>query len=811
MTAQSTENKQEEKKSFFSKDVAIKLAGQLRDGEAPMQRQEVQNIPYNPATGRSFHGINALNLMMQDRKDDRWMTFEDARNAGYKVKSGEKGTPVQKWARKQPGEDKQKMQTTWLFNAEQLQFIPPMQKKPERPDPYERVTEILNNCGATVVHDQKKEAFYDPAKDTIHLPQPDSYKNINNYCQDALNAYFHSTGHPSRQDRDSFDSPKRYQQNAEELICSVSTMMMCAEIGIPCDSTKNPELAKPWADNIEKFPVQFSQGMKAADDAVWRTLRQEQMRNIELNPENNQVWRPVAEASPAVAVKTFLAQQEVLTLADNEPEKVNTFQHDGKEIFNKPGTGNVLSKIEQDAPDMNGTLVTMKGRTEGYDREGNTYDIVVLATALKNSSGLMEWVAPPTAIEINLSTREMALPLDWNGKVTVGPCHEDEKGTIVPGRSDDFPEFHGAFAECGGNDVLLASFDREKQAEHYASLVERQLQYQQERPQNQQHQAGKEQEASTEQQNSQGNEARQEERPQSREQTEEREESPEEREYREQTEQDREESPEKSESVQNPEQLRQEAKEKIAERLTEEKQDADKAAKRVAAMAKRFDVPKEPTPYMQAKGVDLIPGAYQNKASTCIPLYNADGELRSMAYADKDGKKNYAKGTDRNGCAFYDKKAVEESNVVGFAVGVATAATVSQVIKGVPVVATMDSANLPVVVAAFKEKYPEKQQIIFADKRILNENDSGKNPVSYQAFKAAQKHGAVIVSPRFGANENGKGFTDFNDLANKSKLGKEAVKEQCESALEKAKQMAAEKAREQKTEKERSNKELARG
>ena len=79
------------------------------------------------------------------------------------------------------------------------------------------------------------------------------------------------------------------------------------------------------------------------------------------------------------------------------------------------------------------------------------------------------------------------------------------------------------------------------------------------------------------------------------------------------------------------EQLRQTAKEKVAERLTEEKQDADKAAKRVAAMVKRFAVPNEPTPYMQAKGVDLIPGTYQNKTSTCIPLYNANGELRSMA------------------------------------------------------------------------------------------------------------------------------------------------------------------------------------
>ncbi len=120
--------------------------------------------------------------------------------------------------------------------------------------------------------------------------------------------------------------------------------MLCAELGIPTDCTKNAELSAAWADNLEKFPIQFSQAMQAMDDAVWRTLRQEQMRNIALNPENEQTWRPVAEASPAMAVKTFLVQQEVLTLADQSPEKLYSFDHDGTQVFTRPGTGYILSK-----------------------------------------------------------------------------------------------------------------------------------------------------------------------------------------------------------------------------------------------------------------------------------------------------------------------------------------------------------------------------------------------------------------------------------------------------------------------------------
>ncbi len=769
MTASNTAT-QEKKPVFFAKRVADQLAAQLRDGKAPMQNDTVQNIPYNPCTGRSYHGINSLNLMMQGRRDDRWMTFDEANNAGYKIARGEKGTPVQFWARKQPGEEKRRMQTTYLYNGDQLEFIPPMQRKPDRPDPYERVADILKDCGATIVHDQKSRSFYDAARDEIHLPHPDSYQSINQYCHDALNAYFHSTGHPSRLDRETFDSPKRYQQNTEEMICSVATTMMCAELGIPTDCTRNAELSAAWADNLEKFPIQFSQAMQAMDDAVWRTLRQEQMRNITLNPANEQTWRPVAEASPAMAVKTFLAQQEVLTLADQSPEKLYSFDHDGTQVFTRPGTGYILSKKEVESPGMDGATFDMRVKTEGYDKNGHTYDVVMSATVRQNESELIQPITPPQAERINVSTRDMALPLEWNGSLSVAPCHEDESGTLIPGRSEEYPEFHGVFAQCEGReDVLLASFSRENQAKYYAALVEKQLAYQQDRPQQQQ--ATRQAEQRQEHENAMEPEPEQTIQP---------------------------------EPEQNREQLLRDAKEKVAERLAEEKQDADKAAKRAAAMMKRFAVPTEPTPYMQTKGVDLIPGALQNKTSTCIPLHNANGELRSMAYIDKDGKTKYAKGTERDGCAFYDKKAVEKSPVVGFAVGVTTAATVSQIFKDVPVVATMDSANLPVVAAAFKEKYPDKEQVIFADRALGKENGQD------HAKQAAEKTGARVVTPRFASNEKTSDFSTFNDLATKSELGKEAVREQCEAAVETAKGMVAEKAREKIQEKSRGDKGLAR-
>lgn len=68
----------------------------------------------------------------------------------------------------------------------------------------------------------------------------------------------------------------------------------------------------------------------------------------------------------------------------------------------------------------------------------------------------------------------------------------------------------------------------------------------------------------------------------------------------------------------------------------------------------------------------------------------------------------------------------------------------------------------------------------------------------------------MVVPPRFAATETTKDFVNFNDLAIKSEYGREAVKDQTEGTIEKAKQMAAEKTQAQTQEKSRENKAITR-
>jgi putative DNA primase/helicase len=122
--------------------------------------------------------------------------------------------------------------------------------------------------------------------------------------------------------------------------------------------------------------------------------------------------------------------------------------------------------------------------------------------------------------------------------------------------------------------------------------------------------------------------------------------------------------------------------------------------------------------------------------------------------------------------------------------GYATADTLSQAL-GYPVIAAFDSGNLPKVAQDLHEKYPHKPIIIAGDDDHHLESTLGKNPGKEKALEAAALVNGSAVFPVFAPSErDSKKLNDFNDLANKSALGIEAVKRQVGSVVEKISQQA---------------------
>lgn len=850
MSAQNQQQNSESQRSkpHFNTRVANQLSEQLRDGTAPMQRQGVQDIPYNPASGRAFHGINAMNLMMQGRKDDRWMTFDEASTNGFKVKSGEKGTPVQYWPKKKPGETMNKAITAYVFNGEQLDRIPPPPRKPERPDPLERVTDLLKNSGITVVHDQAERSFYAPRKDEIHLPKLENCKSNEAYCEKALYEYFKATGHPDRQNRETFNAVGAADRAKEELICATATMMMCAELGIPHDANRNPELALDWGKSMERHPYELAQSMRQADNAVWATLRQEQAHNISLGFQSNEAWRPVPDASPALAVETYLTRSAVMELAASEPWRVHSFKHGDQQLYALPGTETILSK---QVGEENQTQV--KARAEAYDRDGNTYNVVMEYATVLGEDNKMRVTDPVQAVDITPTVKSMSLPVDWNGTLEVRGCVEDMDGGVYSEPNMEQAQFFGVYANTrDGEQRHLADFDSENDAKRYAELVEREYKRQTQRDNTQDHEQSQKQA-----QNAVTDRPR---------------ETPREpvvsprdeciaamksvgmvvtgdhpifdkKPHRIEVEGDKKgelsgfyvahpdgrpsgycknnrTGDEKKWSAKGyilddhqKKALHEQAKENVAKRDDDLKAEHDKTAKRLEGNMKRFDVPQEPTPYLKSKGVDLHPGVYQNGKSTCIPLQNITGEVRSMAYVQEDGTKRYAKNSEKEGNFHIvgGMESLKKAPAIIIAEGYATAATITEAV-GMPVVAAFDAGNLMHVAKAIHEAMPDKPIVIAADNDAKMEADRGKNPGKSYAQEAAKAVNGVVVMPRFGATDGqSKSLTDFNDLARKhGDIGKEAVKSQLQPVIDKVIKENAKEREAAAQEKSRGEKELAR-
>lgn len=279
-----------EKKPYYEQ-ISERLIQQLEEGTAPWQRPwepGTQRMPHNPISGTRYRGANALWLSMQGRSDPRWMTYKQAKSANAQVMKGEKGTPVQYWKfrdqvpkKDQNGKpiidskgkkvmmtvelEKPKVFTAVVFNAEQIQGLPPLEAKKEPAwDRHERAEAILKASGATLKHDQADNAFYRPSTDSIHLPDKAQFESADRYYSTALHELGHWTGHPSRMDRDLSGRFGSESYAKEELRAEISSLMVGEELDIGHDPGQHAAYVKSWVKVLKEDPKEI---LRAARDA----------------------------------------------------------------------------------------------------------------------------------------------------------------------------------------------------------------------------------------------------------------------------------------------------------------------------------------------------------------------------------------------------------------------------------------------------------------------------------------------------------------------------------------------------------------
>jgi len=265
-------------------EFANRIVAELENGIKPWvrpwdpEKAGGPQAPFNPVTGKRYHGINVLILGMDVRAfesgDPRWMTYQQAQEKNWQVKKGEKSTmiffskPLE--IEDDQAEDNRKtirlLKHYAVFHASQIDGIPEYKPPGFEEAPWmrpEAADIILKNSGA-VIRIGGDRAFYSPSTDHIQLPPAHAFRGPPEFAATALHELGHWTGHSTRLDRDIQSRFRSAGYAMEELRAELASALIASELGIPTDIPHHASYIAAW---IEPLKDDKREIFRAAADA----------------------------------------------------------------------------------------------------------------------------------------------------------------------------------------------------------------------------------------------------------------------------------------------------------------------------------------------------------------------------------------------------------------------------------------------------------------------------------------------------------------------------------------------------------------
>jgi antirestriction protein ArdC len=276
-----------------------RILAKLDEGVVPWRK------PWNgPASaprsvdGRTYSGINAFFLACLGYADPRFLTFKKALELGGRVRRGEKGYPVVFWKQlsvtqtdEETGEERTKripmLRYFTVFNVAQCDGInvPALPPVAVGANPIEAAEAIVANMPnpPAIGWDGGNRAYYSPAMDAVSLPERTQFTSDHGYYETAFHELGHSTGHPSRLNREGIErfdhfGSERYAR--EELVAEFTAAFLMGEAGIEAQAIDNlAAYIASWKQRITEDPrclvVAAGKAQKAADYILGRFVAEE--------------------------------------------------------------------------------------------------------------------------------------------------------------------------------------------------------------------------------------------------------------------------------------------------------------------------------------------------------------------------------------------------------------------------------------------------------------------------------------------------------------------------------------------------------
>ena len=241
--------------------------------------------PINLSTKKPYRGINVLLLNLQaianNFRNNQWLTFNQAKQLGGKVRRGEQGVDIVFFKMVEFEDDTKQestdpkviplLRTYSVFNIDQIEGLPSELvssfQKTYTWEGNEKAEQLITDSGAVISYGGI-QAFYQPNADVIQLPDMLDFKTASDYYATALHELTHWTGHQSRCNRTLTSSKTIHPYAFEELVAEMGAAFLCAHCQIPGQLQHESYIAswlKALKDDKRLIFTAASLAQKAAD------------------------------------------------------------------------------------------------------------------------------------------------------------------------------------------------------------------------------------------------------------------------------------------------------------------------------------------------------------------------------------------------------------------------------------------------------------------------------------------------------------------------------------------------------------------
>lgn len=346
-------------------------------------------VPVSAITGKAYRGVNNVFLtlvsMREGYTDNRWLTYKQMTDKGWTFKTDAEGKSLGKGkgvsveffeirdrltkqpfskssiAHLEPDERydyiKENVYTIrrfhYVFNGSLVEGIPEKEKKTI--DPKDRVERADNIIQYWSEHEAKiryggDEAYYRLRTDSIQLPLESDFVDMQEFYSTALHEIGHSTGHPSRLNRDMSGRFGTPEYALEELRAEIASMFISQDLDIHVDQNhiqNNSAYISSWKERIKDNPNVLFTAISDANKIARFVMSKEHQEELEVEEEPSEIFilpslvaegnediKPVDMIGRGIDSLSRMADKDIIDKASSTKEKEKFEElYNGKNLY----------------------------------------------------------------------------------------------------------------------------------------------------------------------------------------------------------------------------------------------------------------------------------------------------------------------------------------------------------------------------------------------------------------------------------------------------------------------------------------------